>query len=51
MFVYSLVTSIETRIAFSATLVFSIKLIKSAVSLIKIQFLRFSNWLEETIDK
>ena len=33
MFVYRLVTSIETRIAFSTTLVFSMKLIKSVVSL------------------
>ena len=33
MFVYSLVTSIETKIAFSTTLVFSMKLIKSVVSL------------------
>ena len=30
---YRLVTSIETRIAFSTTLVFSMKLIKSVVSL------------------
>ena len=33
MFVYRLVTSIETKIAFSTTLVFSMKLIKSVVSL------------------
>ena len=33
MFVYRLVTSIETKIAFSMTLVFSMKLIKSVVSL------------------
>ena len=33
MFVYRLVTSIETKIAFSKTPVFSMKLIKSVVSL------------------
>ena len=47
---YRLVTSIETKIAFSTTLVFSMKLIKSVVSL-RYDFLRFSNWLEETINK
>ena len=50
MFVYRLVTSIETKITFSTTQVFLYEVDK-VCPIFKIRFLRFSNWLEETINK